>query len=100
MIKPRPTIFRLGLAISVGVVLSGAVPASSFGQCVVTDGTARAGARVGSNPVRFQYEATPYIGARADTCRGDVRVYVGGTKFSYFEGSERFRVNYGQRRSK
>lgn len=46
--------------------------------CVVRDGTAGAGQRVGGKPARFEYGDSPYVGTRYNSCEGTVKIYYGG----------------------
>ena|SRR5882757_9895471 len=61
-------------------------------SCTVSDGTTPAGERVGSNPVRFRYPDTPYVGARFDRCKGKVYVYYGGFKPA---GATHYNIRWG-----
>lgn len=65
-------------------------------SCEVHDGTARLGQRVGSNPPRFRYAQTLAVGARFDTCLGNVRLYYGNVPpRSIF--ATHHNIAYGQR---
>ncbi|MBP2366479.1 hypothetical protein [Pseudonocardia parietis] len=66
----------------------------SAAGCVKKDGTARSGRRVGSNPVRFDYPDAPYVGARYDSCRGEITVYYGG-----YTGNTHYNVMVNGRQS-
>ena len=49
--------------------------------CVITEGTSSVsapGTRVGSNPVRFEFADSPYLGVQYDGCRNVLNVFYGG----------------------
>ena len=71
----------VGLAIAAAAVMAMAWPTPSQAACGVTDGTssgAQLGTRVGSNPVRFKFADSPYMGVRFDSCANVLRAYYGG----------------------
>ncbi|WP_327582468.1 hypothetical protein OHA25_41990 [Nonomuraea sp. NBC_00507] len=47
-------------------------------NCDIRDGTSRTGYRTGSNPTRYEYNDTPYLGARYNSCTNNVTLYYGG----------------------
>lgn len=46
--------------------------------CITLDGTARNALTYGSNPTRYKYSGSPYLGMRYNSCAGTIRVYYGG----------------------
>jgi hypothetical protein len=46
--------------------------------CAVYDASSKTGVRVGSNPFRWEYANSPYIGARFDQCADVIYIYYGG----------------------
>lgn len=47
-------------------------------SCVIREGTARTGVPTGSNPTRYRYSDSPYVGARYNSCTNKIVVYYGG----------------------
>ena len=90
----------LGLTIAISASLSlvpwSPSPAQAQDGCDVRDGKASRGSTINRRPKRFQFEGSPYVGARFDSCKGNVRVYFGEPS----RGGDgiRYRINYGQRR--
>jgi hypothetical protein len=59
-------------------------------QCFTSDGTSEnGGTRTGSNPVRFKFRNTPYVGVRWDRC-GALKIYYGG-----YSRITHYNVKYG-----
>jgi hypothetical protein len=72
------------------------VPQAAAG-CVVKDGTAGDGQRLGGSPVRFDYPDSPYVGLRYNSCAGTVKIYYGGyNNITHYN----VRVNGGQRETR
>ncbi|WP_188187758.1 hypothetical protein [Nonomuraea sp. SYSU D8015] len=74
------TLMGAGL-LSASATSAGAVTtaqASTADPCVIRDGTSSKGYRVGSNPTRYTYDDTPYLGARYNSCTNKVTLYYGG----------------------
>lgn len=69
----------------------GAAP-SGMGRaaaCLIRDGDSRSGRRVGSNPVRYEYANSPYVGVRYDSCGDVLKIYHGG-----FRGITHYNIRY------
>jgi hypothetical protein len=54
-----------------------AIATQSAQECVY-DGTSSRGVRTGSNPVRYEFGNSPYLGIRYDRCRETIKFFVGG----------------------
>jgi hypothetical protein len=46
--------------------------------CNINDGRAVSGSPVGSNPTRYEFGNSPYVGARYNSCTDVIQVYFGG----------------------
>jgi hypothetical protein len=61
--------------------------------CGITEGTSSGsapGTKVGSNPVRFEFSDSPYLGVRFDSCRNVITVHYGG----YSSGITHYNIRY------
>jgi hypothetical protein len=64
---------------------------SAFAACTTTEGTSsNGGNKVGSNPVKFEFSDSPYLGVRFDSCRNVITVHYGG----YSSGITHYNVRY------
>jgi hypothetical protein len=71
-----------------------AAPMRPAGPCIVRDGTATSGVKVGSNPPRYEYGNSPYLGVRYDSCADVFKIHYGGyTGITHYN----LRINLGQR---
>jgi hypothetical protein len=61
------------------------VASANAAPCTNTDGTATTGATRGSNPVKYYYGNSPYVGARYNNCLDVIKIYYGGySKADYY----------------
>ncbi len=83
-------------------------PPAAETQCTVRDGTSRLGTPIGSNPVRYEYPDSPYLGLRWSSCTNKVVIYYGGYtpglagefyQLRYGETGEQVKVPVGERRT-
>ena len=75
----KRTIVSLGLAMTIAVSIAlAATPRPAGAVCSRVDGTSPTGLRTGTNPVRFKYSNSPYMGLRYDACADVIRMYYGG----------------------
>lgn len=68
----------------VGPVVAASQASPAQASCTVTDGRSRTGQQVGSNPVRYRYPDSPYLGARFDRCTGKIHLYYGGVRTDFY----------------
>jgi hypothetical protein len=52
--------------------------AAAAARCTIRDGTSPTGGRIGSNPTKYRYGNSPYLGVRYNSCQDTFRVYYGG----------------------
>ena len=57
-----------------------AAPATHAGPqaCIINDGYATTGVKWGSNPPKYEYGNSPYLGAQYNSCSDVIKVYYGG----------------------
>ena len=70
--------------------------------CTVNNGRAYSGRAIGGSPPRFEYDNSPYLGARYDSCGDSVKLYYGGytgiTHYNIRWGNTQREVGPGQAR--
>ncbi|GAA1248804.1 hypothetical protein GCM10009609_10280 [Pseudonocardia aurantiaca] len=96
-----------GAAVFAVAAPASAAPAAA-GQCTVRDGTSRLGSQFGTNPVKFEFPDSPYVGMRWSSCTNKVVIYYGGYtpglpgefyQLRRAETSEQVKVPIGERRT-
>ena len=69
--------------------------------CKVSDGWATSGVSWGSNPPKYEYGNSPYVGAQYNSCTDVTRVYYGGysnlTHYNVIYGSRQYELRAGPR---
>jgi hypothetical protein len=65
-----------------GSILLAVSATDAQADCIIRDGTSSTGVATGSNPTRWKYSDTPYIGARYNSCTNKVSFHYGGYPYA------------------
>ncbi|MEV4177568.1 hypothetical protein [Nonomuraea sp. NPDC049709] len=90
--RPRAMAVAAAVLTAAGIMLPTGATADAAQQaksadCYVNLGTLTFGAggrNIGGYPPRYEFDASPYLGAIYDSCAGTMKVYYGGYKSTHY----------------